>query len=139
MFLGSPTGPGLPGRRCPAGLESLAANRYDPGHGAGFRAWAFTLLRHSVAEAAARRRATHPLPDVAYDVDPALGPALTAALRALPEAAREAFLLHHAGFAYAEIADLTGIPVGTVRSRIFTARAALRAALADPVEDSRAV
>ena len=114
-------------------------HRYDPGHGAGFRAWAFTLLRHAVADTAARRKPAHPLPDLPYDVDPALGPALTAALRTLPEAAREAFLLHHAGFAYAEIAGLTGVPVGTVRSRIFTARAGLRAALAEDVEGSRAV
>lgn len=116
-------------------------HRYDParGNGGGFRAWAFTLLRHSVSDLAARRRPAEALPEVGHEVDPALGPALSAALAALPDAPRQAFLLHHAGFAYAEIAELTDVPVGTVRSRIFTARAALRAALADSVEDSRAV
>ena len=113
-------------------------HRYEPGRG-GFKAWSFTLLRHAIADLASRRRPAGALPEVAHDADPALGPLLAGALAALPEAPREAFLLHHAGFAYAEIAELTGVPVGTVRSRIFTARATLRAALSDTVEDSRAV
>lgn len=116
-------------------------HRYDPARsrGGGFAAWAFTLLRHAIADLARKRPQIREAPDQGYEVDPALGPSLTAALRALPDAQREAFLLHHAGFAYAEIATFTSVPIGTVRSRIHAARCSLRLALADPIEGSHAV
>jgi RNA polymerase sigma-70 factor (ECF subfamily) len=116
-------------------------HRYDPdrSRGGGFTAWAFTLLRHAIADFARKRPAVRETPEHGYEVDPTLGPALTVALRALPEAQREAFLLHHAGFAYAEIATFTSVPIGTVRSRIHAARCSLREALVDPIEGSHAV
>jgi RNA polymerase sigma-70 factor (ECF subfamily) len=44
-------------------------------------------------------------------------------LRALPEDRRVAFLLTQlAGLSYAEVAELEGVPVGTVRSRVARAR-----------------
>lgn len=52
------------------------------------------------------------------------------ALRDLPEAHREVVVLADVqGFAYAEIADALGIPVGTVRSRLARARAKLQECL----------
>ena len=53
----------------------------------------------------------------------ALGPDLQAALDALPEAFREAVWLRDVEeFPYAEIAEMLGIPVGTVMSRISRGR-----------------
>jgi RNA polymerase sigma factor (sigma-70 family) len=59
-----------------------------------------------------------------------LGPELAAALAAIGAADRDALLLHAwAELTYEEIARATGVPVGTVRSRIHRARARLRAHL----------
>jgi RNA polymerase sigma-70 factor (ECF subfamily) len=52
------------------------------------------------------------------------------ALAALPGEWREAVTLRDIeGFSYREIADLTGMPLGTVESRIFRARQELRSSL----------
>jgi len=51
---------------------------------------------------------------------------------------REALLLYAwEGLSYSEIADVLGIPVGTVRSRIHRARSTLRGALDMNMEESR--
>jgi RNA polymerase sigma factor (sigma-70 family) len=56
-----------------------------------------------------------------------LGPELAAALRGVAAADRDALLLHAwAELTYTEIAQATGVPVGTVRSRIHRARTTLR-------------
>jgi RNA polymerase sigma-70 factor (ECF subfamily) len=68
----------------------------------------------------------------------ALGPELAAALREVGSTDRDALLLHvWADLTYSEIALATGIPVGTVRSRIHRARTQLRAHL-DWNRDERA-
>jgi RNA polymerase sigma factor (sigma-70 family) len=55
------------------------------------------------------------------------GPTIMAALATLNEDDREAFLLHALGeLTYPEVAESMGIPVGTVRSKIFRVRRALR-------------
>ncbi|MBF8170667.1 sigma-70 family RNA polymerase sigma factor [Streptomyces olivaceus] len=60
------------------------------------------------------------------------GVALTGLLDALPAERREAFVLTQLlGLPYAEAAELTDCPVGTVRSRVARARAALIQALYD--------
>jgi RNA polymerase sigma-70 factor, ECF subfamily len=60
----------------------------------------------------------------------ALGPDLALALRTVAAADRDALLLHAwAELTYTEIAHATGVPVGTVRSRIHRARTQLRAHL----------
>ncbi|MEU3445283.1 sigma-70 family RNA polymerase sigma factor [Streptomyces griseoincarnatus] len=67
------------------------------------------------------------------------GVALAELLDALPAERREAFVLTQLlGLPYAEAAELSGCPVGTVRSRVARARAALMQSLhdaerADPV------
>ena len=56
---------------------------------------------------------------------------LDAALRAISADHRETFLLIEVfGLAYQEAADVLGVEVGTVKSRMFRARRALCAALA---------
>lgn len=61
-----------------------------------------------------------------------LGPALVRALRKLPEQDRQALLLQAvAELTYDEIADVLGIPVGTVRSRLHRARRRMRELVGD--------
>jgi len=47
----------------------------------------------------------------------------------MPKIYRRAFLLFFQGMKYQEIAKLTGVPVGTAKSRVFTARKSLKALL----------
>jgi RNA polymerase sigma-70 factor, ECF subfamily len=55
---------------------------------------------------------------------------LERAFRRLPPEQRSVFVLHHyLGMRLAEIAETLGVPVGTVKSRIHYATAALRAAI----------
>jgi RNA polymerase sigma-70 factor (ECF subfamily) len=82
------------------------------------------------AEAAVSSSSTA-LADASADPDDDNG--LSHALRRLDPDQRDALLLHAIGeLSYAEIASAVGIPVGTVRSRISRACAALRAELDPP-------
>lgn len=77
-------------------------------------------------EVAARDAAPDRLADRA-----ALSDALRAALATLPERQRVAVVLFDVeGYSHGEIAEILGIPEGTVRSHVFHARRTLRAALA---------
>ena len=59
---------------------------------------------------------------------------IRAAMLALPEPQRLVmYYAHIEGYAYAEIAELLGIPIGTVMSRVFRARKRLQVTLADRV------
>jgi len=61
-----------------------------------------------------------------------LGPAIRRALLALPDAERQTFMLYAlAELSYPEVAQVLRVPLGTVRSRIHRARAALRELLKD--------
>ncbi len=64
-------------------------------------------------------------------------PALKEALRALPgHLATTVYLADAEGYRYAEIAEITGVPLGTVMSRLHRARRRLRALLIDQVRRS---
>ncbi len=56
---------------------------------------------------------------------------ITAAINEFPEKYRIPFSMHVAGYKYNEIAEETGLPLGTVKSRIFFARQELQARFAD--------
>ncbi len=57
---------------------------------------------------------------------------LDQALQQLPEAQRKTFVLHvDGGLSYREVADVLGISIGTVMSRLFYARQKLRALLSE--------
>jgi RNA polymerase sigma-70 factor (ECF subfamily) len=63
------------------------------------------------------------------------GKVLAAALNAIAPDHRTAIVLYDVeGYDYAEIATMTGVSLGTVKSRIHRGRLALRAILADRVE-----
>ena len=62
------------------------------------------------------------------------------ALMSLPEGSRAAVLLADVeGFSYAEIADILGVPLGTVMSRLHRGRKALEKRLWDVVRERRYV
>lgn len=107
--------------------------------GTNFKAWTFTILRNQFYSEARRARFTGE-----YDQDMAertlsgfgnqehaveLADVLRA-LETLPSANREALILAAVGdLAYEEIAEICGIALGTVKSRICRARMMLVAAL----------
>ncbi|MGP4086215.1 sigma-70 family RNA polymerase sigma factor [Streptomyces sp. KR55] len=102
------------------------------------RAWLLSIARRAVIDsyryASARPRLSD-VPDWRLAVELAQprdlpgfddGIALLDLLAALPEERREAFVLTQLlGLPYAEVAELTDCPVGTVRSRVNRARTAL--------------
>jgi len=115
---------------------------------ARFTTWLYAIARNLAVDEARRMafRRTEPLdtggsggrseapaedlpPDRAADAA-LLRPKLEEALRSLPAEQREVFLLReHAGLRFAEIAEVTGTPENTVKSRMRYALEALRARL----------
>ena len=110
-----------------------------------FRAWVYTIMRNTFINGRRRMKRGREIMGVLEKSSSALsmpntpiGPVST--LRAkeidtlmdsMDPAFSEPFKLHFAGFKYNEIAAQVGIPVGTVKSRIFQARKRLMKALGD--------
>lgn len=99
-----------------------------------FGSWLFSIARNCAMDAMRRRR--FPLlrdPESATGGsvgDAAASAELDAALAAISDEHREAFLLVEVfGLRYQEAADVLGVAVGTVKSRMFRARQALCDAL----------
>ena len=115
-----------------------AFDRYRPGTNA--RAWLFTILQRLRTDAL-RRRGRSPETVELVDDGPPVAPVheaaltsgheeITRALEGLPEVFRSAVVLRDVEeFTYAEIAEILGVPVGTVMSRIHRGRALLRRVL----------
>ncbi len=107
-----------------------------------FRMWLLRILRNRcLDQRKSERRHAARVEIVGRETDPAvqthdeLRQTLGRALGALPDALREAFLLKHdQGYAYEEIADLTGASVSAVKMRVHRAREQLRSLLGDTVE-----
>ena len=120
-----------------------SADRFEPG--TNLRAWLFTILHNTARNRARDRARDHVVIDsevvdqaadgAAYGPSPAvatpetllirdtLTPELQGAIDALPEAFREAVWLRDVEeFSYAEIAQMLGVPAGTVMSRISRGR-----------------
>ncbi|HSL70137.1 MAG TPA: sigma-70 family RNA polymerase sigma factor, partial [Longimicrobiales bacterium] len=72
----------------------------------------------------------------ASNVDPVLRDRLHRAIDALPEIYRATLIMHDLeGYTHSEIADALGVAEGTCKSRLFLARAKLRAALGNLAEE----
>jgi RNA polymerase sigma-70 factor (ECF subfamily) len=113
------------------------------------RAWLFAIVRSSYATWAQRRDESHPDPEAALEAAASEDPSpeatlvqqgeaetLRAAVMALPEPFRETLVLREfEELSYREIASVTGVPTGTVMSRLARARQMLLAAL--PLEELR--
>ncbi len=65
-------------------------------------------------------------PDGSYTVSE-----ISEIIQKIPQEFSKPFQMHVAGYKYEEIADQLGLPLGTVKSRIFTTRHQLRALLKD--------
>lgn len=116
-------------------LRVLRALRgFDPRGPARLSTWIFTIARRVALTALDRRRAPPPAADPPHAAGgPELRLVLEAAVAALPEALRSTFVLREGcDLSYEEVAAVEGIDVGTVKSRLHRARAALQAALAEP-------
>jgi RNA polymerase sigma-70 factor (ECF subfamily) len=113
--------------------------RYDPAR--AFGPWLLRIVANAATDRRRRRqvRAAEAIPPTARSRGPApdreadrraMHEALRAALATLPERQRVAVELFDVeGYTHGEIAEVLGIPVGTVRSHVFHARRALREAL----------
>lgn len=116
-----------------------AIGRFDPAR--PFGPWFMKIVVNAAADLRRRRklRRTEEIPAATADTgsmpdrdtDRALlREALDRTLTTLPERQRMALVLHDAeGYVHEEIATMLGVPVGTVRSDVFHARRAMRAAL----------
>ncbi len=79
------------------------------------------------------------VPSTAIRSEPDLKERLSAAIDALPEIYRVVVVMHDVEeYTHVEIAGVLGIPVGTSKARLSTARAKLRQALADFAEEWKA-
>ncbi len=104
------------------------------------RAWLFSIARHLGLNALRRRRTVVSLSETATAAPTTAGPdakleRVREAIARLPAVHREALQLRlHVGLSYEEIAEVLGVPVGTVRSRLHNAVRSLRQQL-NPDED----
>ena len=125
------------------------AAQFQPG--TNFKAWAFTILRHSHIDGIRRAKRAN-LTDLGDEPDSVLPATLAnqedrlilkellASIDDLAHKQREVLLLIVAqGLAYEEAARIVGCPIGTVRSRLSRARRALEAEMLGERPESRAV
>lgn len=126
-----------------------ALSRFDPLGSASLETWLATLAHHHLVDLhrrqVVRRRvlsiegadlegqaSERPDPERQLQ-DRQQGARLERALARLPEQQRRVVVMHHmAGHPLAEIAEVEGISVGTVKSRLHRARARLAAVLEEP-------
>ena len=122
--------------------------RFDPARG-GFATWLLTVTHHRAVDAVRKestiRRRVVAVPEAGEDWSPTPVPGadqaalarvaagqVRAALHRLPVAQRQVLALaYFGGHTQSEIAVQTGVPLGTVKSRMFTAVQRLRALLTD--------
>ena len=121
--------------------------------GTNMRAWLFTILYHAFVSRKRRidAREVQPLEDedgreifeAVGDADPEstfydsfLDEDIVAAIQRLPDEYRDAVVMSDLhGLKYAEIAQVLGVPEGTIKSRLFRGRRLLQVQLRDYAEE----
>ena len=100
--------------------------RYEPERGS-LRAYLFGIGRKRAADWWRKQKPADPLNDSAGNPWTELGSIVGDAFAHLPEEQRTLLWLREVeGYSYAELAEILEVPLGTVRSRLFAAREALR-------------
>ena len=114
-------------------------NRFEPG--TNFRAWMATIIRHTLIDNYRKKQQrpflNEPIEKFAFAVENKNAIAnsgeqnlrlqeLLSHLNALKNRYRTPFLMHYKGYEYKEIAEYLDIPIGTVKSRLNTARSMLK-------------
>jgi RNA polymerase sigma-70 factor (ECF subfamily) len=121
-----------------------AAEQFTPG--SNLKAWLYRILRNLFVDRH-RRRNRGPVSEVSlddadsqsvlaarttnFDANAVTSADVESAMMALPESSRTVILLDLEGLSESEAAAILGCPVGTVKSRLFRARTALRELLRD--------
>ena len=118
------------------------ANREKFKPGTNFKAWLFTIMKNIFINNYRKKVKANTIMDSTdnlYYINSggrsidnrgeanALVAELRGLIKDLDENIKAPFLLHYKGFKYQEIADKFGLPLGTVKSRIFFARRELKA------------
>lgn len=118
-----------------AAARALAAANV-PDHPSAYRAWLFKIVRNAALDELRRRRVADrgDVPEAAdlwhFEDERIARITIEQGLAALAAPHRDIIaLIDIAGFGYAEAADIIGVPVGTIMSRIARARFALLAAI----------
>lgn len=114
--------------------------------GTNFKGWVFTIMRNIFINNYRRGVRTATVVDTtdnlyllnlgadsaAESPEESYGAAeITKAINEFPDEYRIPFSMHVAGYKYNEIAEHVGLPLGTVKSRIFTARKRLQERFSD--------
>ncbi|OAV44050.1 RNA polymerase sigma factor [Lewinella sp. 4G2] len=113
--------------------------------GSNFRAWVKTIIRNVFLSDYRRKKRRkelleyHPVPGTWMGNRASNNHAesdlsaedILRIVDSLPAVNRRSFLLHYRGMKYKDIARLTAVPIGTAKSRVFTARKVLRERLAN--------
>jgi len=127
-----------------------SASRFSPERGKA-SSWILTLVHRRAVDLVRRqeRRRTEafsPLAEEAVDVAATEDTVwlrfererVQTALKALPDQQREALeLAYYGGFTQSELAERLGLPLGTIKSRMFSGLTRLRELLTDTAEDER--
>jgi RNA polymerase sigma factor (sigma-70 family) len=122
---------------------------FDGFHGGDSRAWLLTIVRHTSYSWMHKNhpRELVPFDEELFDLESEASPeemllesidqqALRKALEELPLEFREVMILRELEeFSYKEIAQIAGIPIGTVMSRLARARKQLQQRLSHPVTE----
>jgi RNA polymerase sigma factor (sigma-70 family) len=122
-----------------------ALKYFDSYHGANARAWLLRIVRHTFYTRWRQRRGEELVTEFVDEIHSAAAPpddperlllrqdagrVLRDALAKLPAGGREVIVLRELeGLSYREISQVTGLPIGTVMSRLSRARERLQLAL----------
>lgn len=126
-------------------FKALKSRKYFR-HNRNFKGWVFTIMRNLFINEYRRNKKlsglksegnidyrnimpdekTYPSPDVSYSLAE-----VEKAIAGLADDYRIPLTLFLSGYKYKEIAEETGLPLGTVKSRIFFARKILKKSLSD--------